>query len=196
MNPNGITISRWGTQLSGEIERVAPHSCACVHLCSVQAAGLARPGPAHRGYNRNVKRTLIACAILALLGLAGCQKNIQNNDAVRQGIINYLSQHKGLDVNSMVIEVTEVTFRDKEADAVVMFKPKGGDAANGMSMKYTLERQGNAWVVKKKADSGGHAATAPGASSMPMPSGAMPMPSTGALPPGHPPAPKTGAGGK
>jgi hypothetical protein len=109
---------------------------------------------------------------------------------VRQGIITYLTQNKNLSVNSMDIDVTQVNFRDKEADAVVMFKPKGGDASSGMSMRYTLERQGSAWVVKKKVDSGAHgAAAAPmGSGSMPMPSGSMPMPSTsGAMPAGHPP---------
>jgi len=128
--------------------------------------------------------------MLAVLFLAGCQKDIQTKDAVRQGVIAYLTQNKNLSVNSMDIDVTQVTFRDKEADAVVMFKPKGGDPASGMSMRYTLERQGSAWVVKKKTDSGGHGASAApmGAGSMPMPSGSMPMPSTsGALPPGHPP---------
>jgi hypothetical protein len=136
-----------------------------------------------------VKRSLLAFLLLCALGLAGCQKDIQNKDAVRQGILTYLTQNKNLSVNSMDIEVTQVTFRDKEADAVVMFKPKGGDAASGMSMRYTLEKQGSTWIVKKKADSGAHGATSPvGAGSMPMPSGAMPMPSTsGAMPPGHPP---------
>jgi hypothetical protein len=140
-----------------------------------------------------VKRSLVALALLAVFCLAGCQKDVQTKDSVRQGVLTYLTQNKNLSVNSMDIEVTQVTFRDKEADAVVMFKPKGGDAASGMSMKYTLERQGSLWVVKKKADSGAHGAAAAGAmgaggSSMPMPSGAMPMPSTsGGMPAGHPP---------
>jgi len=126
--------------------------------------------------------------------LAGCQKNIQTNDAVRQGVLAYLSQNKNLSLSSMDIEITQVSFRDKEADAVVLFKPKGGDASSGMSMRYTLEKQGSAWVVKKKTDSGGHLESKPPAGtpgapgSMPMPSGSMPMPSTsGAMPPGHPP---------
>lgn len=136
-----------------------------------------------------MKRSLTALALLTAFCLAGCQKDIQTKDAVRQGVMTYLTQNKNLSVSSMEIEVTQVTFRDKEADAVVMFKPKGGDAASGMSMKYTLEKVGSAWVVKKKADSGAHGATAPmGSGAMPMPSGAMPMPSTsGALPAGHPP---------
>lgn len=140
---------------------------------------------------RIVKRSLLAFALLFVFYLAGCQKDIKTNDAVRQGVLAYLSQNKNLSVTSMDIEITQVSFRDKEADAVVVFKPKGGDASSGMSMRYTLERQGSTWVVKKKADSSGHAASAPPTAptgSMPMPSGAMPMPSTGgAMPPGHPP---------
>lgn len=140
-----------------------------------------------------MKRTFVALTLLAVFCLAGCQKDMNTKDSVRQGILSYLTQNKNLSVNSMDIEVTQVTFRDKEADAVVMFKPKGGDPASGMSMKYTLERQGSLWVVKKKADSGPHGAAATkamegGGSSVPMPSGSMPMPSTsGAMPAGHPP---------
>lgn len=119
--------------------------------------------------------------MLAVAAVSGCRKNLQTDEAVRQGIMNYLSQNKNLSLNMMDIELKQVTFRDKEADAVVLFKPKGGDAASGMSMRYTLERQNGGWVVKKKADSGAHGATA-----TPMPS--IPLPSqSGALPPGHPP---------
>lgn len=140
-----------------------------------------------------MKRYLAALTLLAVFCLAGCQKDVQTKESVRQGIITYLTQNKNLSVSSMDIEVTQVTFRDKEADAVVVFKPKGGDASSGMSMKYSLERQGSLWVVKKKADTGPHGAAAAnalsgGGASAPMPSGAMPMPSTsGAMPPGHPP---------
>ncbi|MGB9610770.1 MAG: hypothetical protein ACPL7M_07330 [Bryobacteraceae bacterium] len=117
---------------------------------------------------------------LALALLAGCSKNIQTNEAVREGIIKHLSQNSGLNLASMDIEVTSVTFRDNEADAVVGFKPRGGGAMSGMSMRYTLERKGNEWVVKKKMDSGmGHG--------MMPPSGGEPKQPEGALPPGHPP---------
>lgn len=133
---------------------------------------------------------------LALAALAGCSKNIQTNDAVRQGVINHLSQNKGLQIASMDVEVSAVTFKDNLAEATVSFKPKGGGAASGMQMRYTLEKKGDAWVVQKKADSGmGHGGGMPGGA---MPGGVMPggmggmAPSTempaGALPPGHPPA--------
>ncbi|MGO9241701.1 MAG: hypothetical protein ACLQBJ_12910 [Bryobacteraceae bacterium] len=127
-----------------------------------------------------MKLTLIVCTVLAVVSLGGCRKNLQTNDAVRQGVMNYLSQNKNLSLNMMDIELREVKFHDQEADAVVLFKPKGGDPASGMSMRYTLEQQNGAWVVKKKADSGAH-----GAAVMPRPSMPLPSPS-GALPPGHP----------
>lgn len=116
----------------------------------------------------------------ALLLLAGCSKNIQTNEAVKAGVIKHLAQNSGLNLASMDIEVTAVTFRDNEADATVGFKPKGSGAASGMSMRYTLERKGGEWVVKKKTDSGmGHGMAMPGAGSAAPPAGAMP--------PGHPP---------
>ena len=124
-------------------------------------------------------------ALLALALLAGCSKNIQTNEAVRAGVIKHLSQNSGLNLAQMDIEVTSVTFRDNEADAVVGFKPKGPAAASGMSMRYTLERQGNEWVVKKKADSGmGHG--------MMPPPGSAPA-GQGQLPPDHPPVGGAGA---
>jgi len=183
-----VLIRKWG----GLSRARCGQTCGVWRLrAALESCPTSDSGSPH-GYNRIVKRSLVAFVLLSLLGLAGCQKDIQTKDAVRQGILTYLTQNKNLSVNSMDIDVTQVTFRDKEADAVVMFKPKGGDAASGMSMRYTLERQGSTWVVKKKADSG-HGATAPGAmrmpsGSMPMPSGSMPMPSAGgAMPAGHPP---------
>jgi hypothetical protein len=127
-----------------------------------------------RGYNRNVKTTWVLAAIL-LLGLVACSKNVQTNEAIRQGVIDHLKQNTGLSLDSMDIEIQSVTFRDTEADAVVAFKPKNMPADQGMSMRYTLERKGNEWVVKGKADSGqGHATMPPAAEGM-------------ELPPDHPP---------
>lgn len=123
---------------------------------------------------------------VALALLSGCTKNIQTNEAVRAGVIKHLAQNSGLNLTQMDVEVTSVTFRDNEADAVVGFKPRGAGAASGMSMRYTLERQGNEWVVKKKADSGmGHGMMPPPDSS---PTG------QGQLPSGHPPVGAPGAG--
>jgi len=123
-----------------------------------------------------VKLNLIAIPIALTLFLSGCQKNIQTNDAVRKAVVEHLAKNKNLQVDSMDIEVTTVTYRDTEADATISFKPKGADAAAGMQMRYTLERKGNEWTVKKKADSGaGHGV-------------AMPDPGQMQMPPNHPPA--------
>jgi len=111
-----------------------------------------------------------------ILSLAGCSKNIQTKEAVRQGVVNYISKRSDLTMSSMDVEVTNVTFKANEAEAMVSFKPKGADASMGMSMRYTLEQKGNEWVVKGRADSGGmggHGATAPAPQSN--------------LPPDHPP---------
>lgn len=131
--------------------------------------------------------------------MAGCSKNIQTNDAVKSAVVKHLTQNSGLNLSAMDIEVTAVTFKDNEAEATVGFKPKGGGAASGMSMRYTLEKKGSEWVVKKKADSGmGHGMSMPGG----MPSdathgGAAPggaAAPAGAMPADHPPVGGMGAG--
>lgn len=133
---------------------------------------------------------------VALVVMAGCSKNIQTNDAVKAGVVKHLTQNSGLNLSAMDIEVTAVTFKDNEAEATVGFKPKGGGATSGMSMKYTLEKKGSEWVVKKKADSGmGHG--------MAMPGGGMPSDGAhgggaaapaGAMPAEHPPVGAMGGG--
>lgn len=127
-----------------------------------------------------------------MVSLGGCRKNIQTDEAVRQGILSYLSQNKNLSLNAMDIEVKQVTFHGQEAEAVVLFKPKGGDPTSGMSMSYTLERQDSGWVVKKKADTGPHGAAAAKAlttppAAAPAPASQIPLPTpSGTMPAGHP----------
>ncbi len=129
-------------------------------------------------------RVYLSILGLAVVLLGGCSRNIQNQEAVRKGVFEHLSKKAGLDVNSMQIDISSVTFRENEADAVVSFKPKGStDASAGMQMNYTLERKGNEWVVKGKAGSSSH-----GAGSA-MPGAGSAMPGAGAeMPAGHPPA--------
>ena len=150
--------------------------------------------------------TLPAIALgltVALLG--GCKKNIDNNDAVKQGINAYLSKRP--DLLAMDVNVTSVAYRGDEATATVRFQAKGNSSAGaGMSMQYVLERKGNQWVVKGRAGGDAHTgmpqggAGAPGAPAAPnsggsigampsMPNGhpAVGAPPSGDLPPGHPP---------
>jgi hypothetical protein len=124
--------------------------------------------------------------------LLGCNSkgNIDTKEAVRQGVIDYLAGRQNLNVGSMNVEVSSVTFKENEADAVVSFAPKGG-GGQPVSIPYTLERKGNRWVVKPRANGqsphGG------------MPSGENPHGATpgdgsaappGAMPPDHPPVPQ------
>lgn len=124
--------------------------------------------------------------LIAALLLTACNRGAQNTEAVRQGVLKHLSGAAGLSVDSMKVDVTSVTFRDNEADAVVSIRPKNStDPANSMTMKYTLERKGSDWVVKGRAG-GGKGNPHGGA----MPSAAAPAAGGGMeMPPGHPPMP-------
>jgi hypothetical protein len=115
----------------------------------------------------------LALTAVAML-LAACSRDIQTTDAVREGVLEYLnarSAQTGIDMNMVQLEVTSVSFEKTQARATVSFRPKGG-GQGGMSMSYTLDRQGDKWVVRPRPVSG------EGPHSMP------PL----NLPPGHPPA--------
>jgi hypothetical protein len=131
-----------------------------------------------------VKRFCALWAAILAIGLSGgCNRGAGNpEEAVRQGVIDYLSKRANLNVAAMDVAVTSVIFRQNEADAVVAITAKGASAGQGMSMKYTLDRQGDHWVVKDKAEAGGspHSAASAG------PHGETPPPMGGTLPPGHP----------
>lgn len=135
-----------------------------------------------------------SAALFAALLIAGCSRNIDNKEAVRQGVLQYLDQKKastGLDMSRMNIEISDVKFNKDEATAVVSFLPKDS-SAGGMSMNYQLERQGSKWVVKGRKDSG---ANPHGGSGMPGGMPGMGNPAMGGsmeMPAGHPPTtPKT-----
>ena len=107
--------------------------------------------------------------------LAACTKDIQNKDAVRGAIVDYLNARPdkmGLSVN---VDVTSVTFTSSgnQAHASVMFTPKAG--GGGMQMAYDLDRKGDKWAVRPHVEGGEN------------PHGAAGLPS---LPPNHPPVGK------
>ena len=109
---------------------------------------------------------------LSIALLSACQKNIEDKEAVRQGVLNYLSKRG--DLVAMDVTVADVSFTDKEANATVHFQAKGNSSpAAGMSMDYVLERKGNQWEVKGRNGSD--------------PAHGMPSSGPGeTLPPGHP----------
>lgn len=131
---------------------------------------------------------------MLLLCLAGCSSkgSIDTKEAVRQGVIDYLAGRQNLNVSSMNVNVTSVTFKENEADAMVSFAPKGAGGGQPVSIPYTLERKGSRWVVKPRTagESPHGGAMPPGAN----PHGATPPAGgeapAGAMPPGHPPVPQ------
>jgi hypothetical protein len=114
--------------------------------------------------------------VAALLSLAACSKNIQNKEAVKQAVLEYLdarAAQTGLNMGAMDVDVSAMTFERDQARATVSFRLKEG--GGGMEMNYTLDRKGDKWVVRGGQMSGAspHAAPAPGG----------PVPE---IPPGHP----------
>ena len=133
--------------------------------------------------------------MLVCLALAGCHRNMQNEDAVKRGVMDYLSTRQGLNIASMDVSVASMIFRQNEVDATVTFTPKGSNAAQPMSIPYTLERKGDRWVVKPRAAAGqnphGGMGANPHGAGMGMPEGGGAP--AGALPPGHPKVPPQSA---
>jgi len=124
------------------------------------------------GYNRMVSRLLPSCAICVLV-LAACGNDLKTKEKVQAAVFDRLN-HSGLDLKSMDIATTNVSFESNLAYATVTFHPKDDPTVNGgMSMKYTLEARDGKWVVTKVGDSTGH-------------SMASPAPGDANLPPGHP----------
>jgi hypothetical protein len=126
--------------------------------------------------------------VTAVILLAACSRDIQNTDAVKQSVIEYLrarTSQTGLNVDMMQVDVTSVSFQKDEAQATLYFRPKAGGGQGGMQIPYTLERKGNKWVVRGRTENGANPHGAGGMPSMPLtepPGGAPP----GQLPPGHP----------
>jgi len=156
-----------------------------------------------------IRSTLIAAGAMSVVLLAACRKDIQNQDAVRQGVMNYLSKRS--DLLAMDVSVTSVAFRQDQATAQVHFQAKGNTSpAAGMNMQYVLDRKDGQWVVEGRTGAnsghgaggmppgGGAGEGGPGGGAGPAGAGApgpldgmprIPAPAgagSGSLPPGHP----------
>ena len=119
-----------------------------------------------------------------MLCLAGCSKNIDTPEAVKEGVLKDVA--KKVDVNAMDVSVDSVSFREKEATAQVSFRPKGSPpGSQAITMNYALERNGNEWRIKDR-NMQGHEQAKPGSSQMPP---GHPMTGTAGgqqMPAGHP----------
>jgi hypothetical protein len=134
---------------------------------------IARPvGAFAPGYNRVVRK---AALLLLIAGLAACHGGNQSNDAVRQGVLDYLSQTVKLNLAAMDVKVDSVTFDGNKAKAAVSISLKGNSAPM-MSKQYELEQKDGKWVVTGRSGEAGHGAA--------MPEGAMPGASPGPVAPG------------
>jgi hypothetical protein len=134
-------------------------------------------------------------ALAAVLLAVGCSRNIDTPEAVKQGVIKDLG--KRMDIQNMDVSVDSVSFRDREADAVVSFAPKGSPRAQGMTMRYKLQRTGNEWHIASRSsgDLQRHA-LGEGEGGGQLPAGHPPIGQSGSgapngsnLPPGHPQIP-------
>jgi hypothetical protein len=125
------------------------------------------------------KRAFVGMAGAVCLLVTGCQKAVQSREAVEKGVTEYLENRAGLDIKSMDVKISSVSFRAKEAEATVHFQAKGStDPAGSMQMRYVLEQKDGKWVVKGRSGMSEHGSPSPGGG--------------GGLPPGHPPTPATG----
>jgi hypothetical protein len=144
-----------------------------------------------------VKKTL---PIAALLFLGACAKNIQNEAAVKAGVLDYLQERSadtGLNMAAMEVTVKSLSFEKDTARANVSFHVKGMPDGAGMAKAYVLDRRGDKWIVNK-VQSGAVTLQTPDGQTQALPGGALPPGQEpaggagGALPPGHPPAGATG----
>ena len=120
-----------------------------------------------------------------MLCLAGCSKNIDTPEAVKEGVIKDIAAK--VDIKAMDISVDSVSFREKEATAQVSFRPKGSPPnSQGITMNYALVRQGDEWHIKGR-NMQGHEQQQPGVQPAMPPGHPTTIPGNGtALPPGHP----------
>lgn len=142
-----------------------------------------------------VKHALLVFA--TLFSVACSNANIDNKDAVKAAMIEYLDKTKastGIDPSAMDINVDAVQFERDTARASVSFLIKG--STNGMQGNYTLTRDGNKWgnVTRQSMTATPHGVDtapapvtgpAPGSTKEPLLPG--PLPGTQQqLPAGHP----------
>jgi hypothetical protein len=145
-----------------------------------------------------VKNFTWGALLLAILGTAACSSsNIDNKDAVRSAMVEYLNANKastGIDPSAMDVKIDAVTFDRDTAHATVAFLIKGSD--QGMHGNYTLTKVGDKWGNVKRQNLTAAPHDIEGGAAQPADSGKEPLlpvvPGTSTppgLPAGHPPVP-------
>jgi hypothetical protein len=101
-----------------------------------------------------MSRWIWACAVAILLvPFAGCNKQANDQDAIRASIEKRLNARSDLNMSAMDREVKQISVNGDHATVQVEFRLKGGDAK--MEIEYTLERRGNEWAVLNSQPMGG-----------------------------------------
>lgn len=124
-----------------------------------------------------MKMLLPILAVVALLG--SCRTAADERAAMRTALEAHLSQRGNLNLAGMDMEIRVLRQDARSADIQVQFRAKQGGGS--MQMAYTLERQGNGWLVKGSRTTAGDSAH-PDVGGAPATS-----PAPGGLPSGHPP---------
>ncbi len=145
----------------------------------------------------HIARGFAASVVLTALIFSSCAKKNDTPEAIKAGVIRDIS--KTFNIGAMDVTVSSVTFRDKEADATVTFSLKGTPVAQGMTMRYVMERHDdNQWYIKSRTSSAGaaggtggampagHGAAMGGGDTAPMDGAVGGSGSKLNLPPGHP----------
>jgi len=104
-----------------------------------------------------MKRSALALGLAtALAAFAGCKSRASDNDAIRAGIMQHLNSIGTLNMNSMDMDIRNVSINGNQAHAEVEFRPKtgGGGPGTGMQVSYNLEKRDGAWVVLKTQTGG------------------------------------------
>jgi hypothetical protein len=122
---------------------------------------------------------------LLLCTVACKSQKADDKEAIRQGVVTYLTSLKGLNIPNMDIAVTQYSVNGNQAQAQVEIRAKNGDASGGsMQLAYNLEKRGDQWVVVKSQPAGGTLQhPGPGA-----------VPPVATMPPGHPSVSGSSAG--
>jgi hypothetical protein len=94
-----------------------------------------------------------APAAVAPASSAGAPTSVRDSELIRQAVEDHLRTNKGINMSAMDMTVDSVTVDGDHAQANATFRVKGGGAA--MAVVYSLERQGNGWVVGKSQPSNG-----------------------------------------
>ena len=134
-----------------------------------------------------MNRAFLAALLGALLlcTVACKSQKADDKEAIRQGVVTYLTSLKGLNIPNMDIAVTQYSVNGSQAQAEVQIRAKNGDASGGsMQLAYNLKKRGNQWVVVKSQPAGGTLQhPGPGA-----------VPPVATMPPGHPSVSGSSAG--